>query len=445
MTTSVSFLLGAVTRTGLASVLAAAAVFSAGLALPAAALADNAASRSRADDHRGERNRPSIPILIGHRGASGYLPEHTLESYALAIELGADYVEPDLVATRDGVLIARHEPNMIATTDVATRPEFANRKRIATVDGMNEEGFFASDFTLAEIKTLRAIQPVAVRDQSFNGKFQIPTLDEVLQLVRRKSNDEKREIGVYPETKHPTYHRALGLPLEDRLLEALGRYGYNERKSPVFIQSFEVANLKYLRSRTKLKLVQLVDGDGVAPDGTVTLAAPFDKPYDFAVAGDPRTFKDLLTPAGLREVATYADGIGPWKPYLISARCITLNSAGNCADANGDAAIDERDRTLLPPSTVVADAHRQGLLVHPFTQRNEPGRLARDYLGNPLNEFIRFYELGVDGMFSDFTDTARTARILFLLRNFPNASQCLTGGRTLVDPAVCRVLRGPRD
>jgi len=445
MTTSVSFLLGAVTRTGLASVLAAAAVFSAGLALPAAALADNAASRSRADDHRGERNRPSIPILIGHRGASAYLPEHTLESYALAIELGADYVEPDLVATRDGVLIARHEPNMIATTDVATRPEFANRKRIATVDGVNEEGFFASDFTLAEIKTLRAIQPVAVRDQSFNGKFQIPTLDEVLQLVRRKSNDEKREIGVYPETKHPTYHRALGLPLEDRLLEALGRYGYNERKSPVFIQSFEVANLKYLRSRTKLKLVQLVDGDGVAPDGTVTLAAPFDKPYDFAVAGDPRTFKDLLTPAGLREVATYADGIGPWKPYLISARCITLNSAGNCADANGDAAIDERDRTLLPPSTVVADAHRQGLLVHPFTQRNEPGRLARDYLGNPLNEFIRFYELGVDGMFSDFTDTARTARILFLLRNFPNASQCLTGGRTLVDPAVCRVLRGPRD
>ena len=176
-----------------------------------------------------------------------------------------------------------------------------------------------------------------------------------------------------------------------------------------------------------------------------TLAAPFDKPYDFAVAGDPRTFKDLLTPAGLREVATYADGIGPWKPYLISAKCIALDSAGKCADANGDGTVDERDRTLLPPTTVVADAKREGLLVHPFTQRNEPGRLAKDYLGNPVNEFIKFYELGVDGMFSDFTDTARTARILFLLRTYPNASQCLTGGRVQVDPAICLVLRGPRD
>jgi glycerophosphoryl diester phosphodiesterase len=445
MNKSIRFLIRAAGRAGTASALATAAVFSAGVAVPTAAFADNALTRSQADERHGDRNKPSIPILIGHRGVAGYLPEHTLEGYALAIELGADYIEPDLVATRDGVLIARHEPNMIATTDVKTRPEFANRKRIAKVDGVNEEGFFASDFTLAEIKTLRAVQATAVRDQSFNGKFQIPTLEEILQLVRRKSGEEKREIGVYPETKHPTYHRNLGLPLEDRLLEVLGRYGYNERKSPVFIQSFEVSNLKYLRSRTKLKLVQLVDGDDVAPDGTVTLAAPFDKPYDFAVAGDPRTFKDLLTPAGLREVATYADGIGPWKPYLISAKCIALDTAGKCADANGDGAVDERDRTLLPPTTVVADAKREGLLVHPFTQRNEPGRLAKDYLGNPVNEFIKFYELGVDGMFSDFTDTARTARMLFLLRTYPNASQCLTGGRTQVDPAICRVLRGPRD
>ena len=415
------------------------------LAMPSTALAQNASVRNHAEDRRGDRPTTHIPILIGHRGAAGYLPEHTLEGYALAIELGADYVEPDVVSTRDGVLIARHEPNMIATTDVKTRPEFANRKRMAKVDGANEEGFFASDFTLAEIKTLRAVQPVAVRDQSFNGKFQIPTLDEVLQLVRRKSAEEKREIGVYPETKHPTYHRNLGLPLEDRLLEVLGRHGFSDRKSPVFIQSFEVSNLKYLRSRTRLKLVQLIDGDDVAPDGTVTLAAPFDKPYDFAVAGDPRTFKDLLTPAGLREVATYADGIGPWKPYLISAQCIALTSAGKCADANGDGAVDERDRTLLPPTSVVTDAKREGLLVHPFTQRNEPGRLAKDYLGNPVNEFLKFYELGVDGMFSDFTDTARTARMLFLLKTYPDAAQCLAGGRNQVDPAVCRVLRGRRD
>ncbi len=418
-------------KTWLRSALALLCAGTALRALPGTALAD--------------RDKSVRPLVIGHRGTAGNLPEHTLAGYALAIELGADYIEPDLVATKDGHLIARHEPNMIGTTNVKDLPQFASRKSTRLVDGASETGFFASDFTLAEIKTLRAVQPVGVRDQSFNGKFQIPTLEEILQLVRRKSGDEKREIGVYPETKHPTYHRNLGLPLEDRLLEVLGRHGYNERKSPVFIQSFEVSNLKYLRSRTKLKLVQLIDGDDVAPDGTVTLAAPFDKPYDFAVAGDPRSFKDLLTPAGLREVATYADGIGPWKPYLISAKCVALDTAGKCADSNGDGAVDERDRTLLPPTTVVLDAKREGLLVHPFTQRNEPGRLAKDYLGNPVNEFIKFYELGVDGMFSDFTDTARTARIMFLLRTYPDASQCLTGGRTQVDPAICRVLRGPRD
>ncbi len=427
-------------------VAAALAAVSIGMLLPTASFADNALSRGASDDRRADRNKPAIPILIAHRGASGYLPEHTLEGYALAIELGADYVEPDVVSTKDGVLIARHEPNIINTTDVKTHQAFASRKRTAIVDGVSEEGFFVSDFTLAEIKTLRAVQPVAVRDQSFNGQFQIPTLDEVLQLVRRKSREENREIGVYPETKHPTYHRNLGLPLEDRLLEVLSRHGYNDRRSPVFIQSFEVSNLKYLRSRTRLKLVQLVDGDAVAPDGTVTLAAPFDKPYDFAVANDPRTFKDLLTPAGLREVATYADGIGPWKPYLISSKCTTLDAGGaSCVDVNGDKLVDQRDRTLLPPTTVVADAKREGLLIHPFTQRNEPSNLASNYLGNPVNEFVTFYELGVDGFFSDFTDTARTGRIMYLLRKYPESSQCLTGGRTSVDPAICRVLRGKRD
>ncbi len=425
--------------------LAAALLAAAAFIMPTDAVAQGAASRGKSADvheRHGDRSKISIPILIAHRGASGYLPEHTLEAYALGIELGADYVEPDVVATKDGVLIARHEPNLIATTDVNSRPEFASRKRVANVDGVNETGFFASDFTLAEIKTLRAVQAFGERDQSFNGKFKIPTLDEVLQLVRRKSAEEKREIGVYPETKHPTYHRNLNLPLEDRLLELLARYGYTERKSPVFIQSFEVGNLKYLRSKTQLKLVQLIDGDDVAPDGTVTLAAPFDKPYDFAVANDPRTFKDLLTPAGLKEIATYADGIGPWKPYLISAKCITLNSAGKCADANGDGLTDERDRVLLPPSTVVADAKREGLLIHPFTQRNEQRRLASDYAGNPVNEFLTFYKLGVDGFFSDFTDTARTARALYLLKTYPDAAKCLTTLRHKDDSALCRALLG---
>jgi glycerophosphoryl diester phosphodiesterase len=421
------------------------AVVAAFIAAPVASFAQSDDARRSAEDRRGDRGKTPIPILIAHRGASGQLPEHTLEGYALAIELGADYVEPDLVSTKDGVLIARHEPNMISTTDVKTRPEFASRKRTMKVDGVNEEGFFASDFTLAEIKTLRAVQPVAERDQSFNGKFQIPTLDEILQLVRRKSAEEGREIGIYPETKHPTYHANLNLALEDRLLQTLNRHGYDDRRSPVFIQSFEVANLKYLRGRTKLKLVQLVDGDGVDVNGVVTLAAPFDKPYDFAVAGDPRTYKDLLTPAGLREIATYADGIGPWKPYLIGTKCITVDASGSkCADVNGDGAVNEQDRTLATPTTVVADAKRAGLLVHGFTLRNEQPRLAKDYLGNPVNEFLKFYELGVDGMFSDFTDTARTARYMFLLRNVPDATQCLLGGRTSVDPAVCRVLRGRR-
>ncbi len=427
------------------AVLAALAVLATGASAPIVSFAQADSSRSQAEDRRGDRNKTPIPILIAHRGASGQLPEHTLEGYALAIELGADYVEPDLVSTKDGVLIARHEPNIINTTDVKTRPEFAARKRTMKVDGVNEEGFFASDFTLAEIKTLRAVQPVAERDQSFNGKFQVPTLDEVLQLVRRKSSEEGREIGVYPETKHPTYHANLNLALEDRLLQTLSRHGYNDRRAPVFIQSFEVSNLKYLRSRTKLKLVQLVDGDGVDINGVVTLAAPFDKPYDFAVAGDARTYKDLLTPAGLREIASYADGIGPWKPYLIGTKCITVDASGTkCADVNGDGAINEQDRTLAAPTTVVADAKREGLLVHPYTQRNEPARLAKDYLGNPVNEFLKFYELGVDGMFSDFTDTARTARVMFLLRTVPDATQCLLGGRAQVDPAVCRLLRGRR-
>jgi glycerophosphoryl diester phosphodiesterase len=376
------------------------------------------------DGHAAER----LPLVIAHRGASGYLPDHTLEGYALAIELGADYIEPDLVVTKDGVLIARHEPNLIATTDVASK--FPNRKRKAIVDGVEEDGWFASDFTLAEIKTLRAIQPLAERDQKLNGLFEIPTFAEVLELVRRKSSEENRRIGVYPETKHPTYHKGLGLALEDRLLAELSRAGLNDRGAPVFIQSFEVDNLKYLRARTKVRLVQLIDGDSVANDGTVTLAAPSHKPYDFVVSGDTRDFKYMLTPAGLREIAAYADGIGPWKPYIISSKCIVANNDGTCKDVNGDGFANDADRTLLEkPSPVVGDAHKAGLLVHPFTFRSEQHRLARDYAGMPINEYLRFYEAGVDGLFSDFSDTAKTAVWLHRLRTHPELAACLRGER----------------
>ena len=350
------------------------------------------------------------PLVIGHRGASGYRPDHTLESYKLAIDMGADFIEPDLVATKDGVLVARHEPNITGTTDVAARPEFASRKTTKNVDGVNEEGWFVSDFTLAELKTLRAVQPLSDRDQSYNGKFQIPTFEEVLDLAKAEGTKAGRTVGVYPETKHPTFHANLGLPLEDRLLAVLAKYGYTTNASPVLVQSFEVSNLKYLRTKTQVRLVQLVDANDVNADGSMDLTAPYDKPYDFAVAGDSRTFASLLTPAGLKEIKTYADGIGPWKPYLIPSKQVDANKDGKPDDLNGDGKIDERDRVMMPATSVVKDAHAAGLFVHAYTFRNEAKRLASDFKGDPKAEYKLFYNLGVDGVFSDFADTAKAAR-----------------------------------
>jgi glycerophosphoryl diester phosphodiesterase len=365
--------------------------------------------------------RDESPLVIGHRGAAGYLPDHTLEGYELAIKLGADYIEPDLVATKDGHLIARHEPNITTTTDVGSHPEFADRETTKIVDGVAETGFFASDFTLKEIKTLRAIQPLAERPQQFNGQFEIPTLSEVIDLAKRWSKKLDRQIGVYPETKHPTYHAGLGLPLEQRLVKVLRREGWNERRSPVFIQSFEQSNLKLLNNLTPVRLVQLVDANDVAPDGTITYAPPFDRPYDWTVSGNPvlqsRTFGFFTTDAGLEEISEYADGIGPWKPYIVSSRAIALNPDGTVADANGDGLVDERDRTLLPPTDLVERAHDHGLLIHTWTFRNEQRRLASDFGGNPVNEYLLFYRLGVDGLFADFPDTAFTSRELFRLED----------------------------
>lgn len=350
------------------------------------------------------------PLVVGHRGASGYRPEHTLASYQLAIDMGADFIEPDLVATKDGVLVARHEPNITNTTDVSTRAEFAARKTKKMVDGVEEEGWFASDFTLAEIKTLYAKQTFAERDQSFNAQFRIPTLEEVLDLAKAQSAKLGRTVGVIPETKHPTFHVNLGLKLEDRLLAILAGYGYTEKTSPVVVQSFEVSNLKYLRSKSQIRLVQLVDANDVKPDGSMDLTAPYDKPYDFAVAGDARTFASLLTPAGLQEIKTYADMIGPWKPYLIPSRQVDANNDGKPDDLNSDGQIDERDRVLMPATDVIKNAHAVGLMVVPYTFRNEAKRLTSDYKGDPGAEYKRFYEAGVDGVFSDFPDTAVAAR-----------------------------------
>ena len=332
------------------------------------------------------------PLVIGHRGAPGYLPDHTLEGYALAIKMGADYIEPDLVATKDGHLIARHEPNISGTTDVETK--FPGCRRTAIVDGFAEPGCFASDFTLKQIRTLRAMQPLPFRPQQFNGKFKIPTFEEVIDLAKR------HHVGIYPETKHPTYHKMLGLPLEGRLVAALRRAGLDKRRSPVFIQSFEQSNLKQLNRMIDVPLVQLVDANDVNPDGTLQYVAPFDRPYDWTVSGDPRllarTFGFFATDEGLREISTYADGIGPWKRYIVSTRVAADGSL-----------------VTLPPTDLIRRAHRKGLVIHTWTFRNEAQFLASDYDGNPLKEYRQFFRLGIDGVFSDFTDTAVFARRLF--------------------------------
>ena len=312
------------------------------------------------------------PIVIGHRGASGDRPEHTLESYRVAIEQGADFIEPDLVSTRDGVLVARHENEISGTTDVASRPEFASRRATRTIDGSPVTGWFTEDFTLAEIKTLRARERLPqVRGTAYDGRFEVPTLREVLDLVKETKG---RRIGVYPETKHPSYFDGIGLSLEEPLVKALGEAGLREREDPVFIQSFEVANLKDLSRRTRVRLVQLIDASG--------------RPYDFTVRGDTRTYADLVTPAGLREIATYAQGIGVNK-NLVRPR-------------------DAQDR-LLPATSVVRDAHREGLLVHAWTFRAENFFLPADFRtgtapqerGDMAAEVRAFLAEGLDGFFTD--------------------------------------------
>lgn len=356
-----------------------------------------------------------VPLVFAHRGASGYLPEETIEAYTKAIELGADFIEPDLIATKDGVLIARHDPNLAINTDIAKHPEFAARKRKMTVDGEMQDGWFSSDFTLAEIKTLGAISTDAERPQEFNGKFKVATFQEVIDLVKRKSEETGRIIGIYPETKNPSHYRQLGLPLEDKLLEMLTQANWNNRAAPIFIQSFEPSSLKYMRSKgSTAKMVQLIDGDSVdLKTGAVTFALPSDRPYDWTLAGDKRLFDTMVTPAGLAEIKTYADGIGPWKRYIVSIKG-KLDANGKLMDLNGDGKINDADATTLQPTTLIDDAHKAGLFVHAYTFRNEKRRLAVNYNGDPKQEYQEYYALGLDGLFSDFTDTALAARADYL-------------------------------
>ncbi|WP_211240304.1 glycerophosphodiester phosphodiesterase [Aminiphilus circumscriptus] len=314
-------------------------------------------------------------LVIGHRGACGYVPEHTLRSYELAIEMGADYVEPDLVSTKDGVLICRHECEIGATTDAAKK--FPDRKKKVVIDGVEEEGWFAEDFTLAEIKTLRVKERTDFRDHSKDGLYEIPTFQEMISLVKAKEKEKGRVIGIYPETKHPSYHDAIGLSLEEPLLAVLKQNGYDRADAPVFIQSFEIDNLKELKGKTNIRLIQLFDEYDM-------------KPGCVLAKGGTTTYRNMATPEMLKEIATYAYGIGPWKE-LILAR--------------------DKDNKLQPETNLLQDAHAAGLAVHIYTMRNEAKYLAAEYNGDPREEYRKWIALGVDGFFTDFPDTAVQVRL----------------------------------
>ncbi|WP_445629590.1 esterase-like activity of phytase family protein [Nostoc sp. DSM 114167] len=373
------------------------------------------------------------PKVIGHRGASGYRPEHTLESYKQAIERGADFIEPDLVVTKDGVLIARHEPALAVlnadgtvnfnntTTDVYKHPEFADRKKTVSLDGNTITGWFAEDFTLAEIKTLRAEERLPFRDRSFDDKFEIPTFTEIINLVKDVEAKTGKKIGIYPETKHPTYFadEATYVGTTDKihrnisqlLIDTLKANNFTD-PSRIFIQSFEVSNLKELHDRimpaagVDIPLIQLLDASDIDINGKIIES----QPYDLKVSGDTRTYGDLRTPEGLAEVATYADGIGPWKRMIVSVKGTDANGDGKADDVNGDGAVNDADKTTLPPSTLIQDAHNAGLQVHPYTFRAEDQFLAADYKGKLESEIQQFYQLGVDALFSDFPDIADKVR-----------------------------------
>ena len=355
------------------------------------------------------------PLVIAHRGASGYLPEQTLESYARAIELGADVIEMDLVSTKDGVLIARHDPNLAISTDVAKHARFASRKKTIQVDGETQTGWFSNDFTLAEIKTLGGISTDPERPQEFNGKFKVVTFQEIIDFAKAKSKETGRTIAIYPETKNPTYFRDLGMPMEDKVIAAINAAGWNSKTAPIYVQSFEPGSLKYMKSKgLNTRLIQLIDGDGIdMKTGAMTYAVPVDRPYEWTKAGDKRNFDVMVTPAGLAEIKTYADGIGPWKRYIVSVKG-TIGADGKPVDVNKDGKINDADATSTAPTTLIADAHKAGLFVHPFTFRNESRRLASDYNKDGKNEYAVYYKLGVDGVFTDFTDTALAARAEYL-------------------------------
>ncbi|MEV6250034.1 glycerophosphodiester phosphodiesterase [Streptomyces sp. NPDC051742] len=365
-----------------ATVLGASTALAAGTGTAQAADERTAAADRAHGGGRGYRSLP-VPTVIAHRGASGYRPEHTLGSYRHALDLGAHVIEQDLVPTKDGHLVCRHENDITGTTDVADHPEFASRKTTKSVDGTSYTGWFTEDFTLAELKTLRAKERIPGTRQKntlYDGRWTIPTFEEVLRWAEDEGRRRGREIWLHVETKHPTYFRSLGLGLEERLAKLLRRYGRHRANSPVFLQSFEPSSVQ--------RLAKLVDSPGV-----VLLSGASSRPWDFVQAGDPRTVADLVTPEGLRWIASYAKGIGPTLDLVIPK------------DASG---------RLGDPTTLVRDAHAEGLILHPYTHRNENAFLPADFrrgtdptaYGDSFGALKRYLETGIDGLFSDNPDTA---------------------------------------
>jgi glycerophosphoryl diester phosphodiesterase len=331
--------------------------------------------------------RRDPPLLIGHRGASGYLPEHTLACYALAIQQGADFIEPDLVMSRDGILVARHENELSVSTDVASHPQFAARRTTRELDGRTVAGWFAEDFTLAELKTLRAREPLPrLRAPSArsDGQFEIPTFEEILAMLA--GYEGQRAVGVYVEAKHPTYFARRGLPMEAAVVAALGRFGYRGRDARVRLQSFEVGSLVTFAALSQLPLVQLIEARGA--------------PFDLTAAGDRRTYADMMSAAGLKEIARYAGTIGAHKSLIIPRRA---------------------DETLGAPTVLVAAAHAAGLEVHPWTFRAEnaflPAELRRGAApaaaGDLEAEIHTYLRAGIDGFFTDQPDVGARARSAF--------------------------------
>lgn len=332
-------------------------------------------------------NSGAVPIVIGHRGASGERPEHTLASYERAIDQGADFIEPDLVMTKDGHLVARHENEISETTDVARHPEFADRKRTQTIDGQELTGWFTEDFTLAELRTLRAkerLAPLRPANTRFDGLYQVPTLEEIIALVRAKEAETGRTIGLYPETKHPSHFVKLGMDMDRALVDALAAAGYEGADAPVFIQSFELGNLKHLHEISNLRLIFLVSGEGEYPPDMP------DMPY-----------AKIMTPAGLAEIATFAQGIGPAKDWVIPRK---------------------PDGTLGEPTGLVAMVHDAGMQIHIWTFRRENYFLPEGLKGEgtPADpgdmaaEVAAYLAAGVDGLFSDNPREAVAARDAFL-------------------------------